>query len=86
MDYSATRLELQRFRQGVTPISKGSRTHSQSEPETQAAKCFLAGVPFPAPGCVQAFRNRVRVARAERARMVCRVRYERVLEGLIRGF
>ena len=41
------------------------------------------GVPFPAPGVLQTFRNRVRVARAERACVVCRVRYERALEGLL---
>lgn len=44
------------------------------------------GVPFPAPGVLQTFHNRVRVARVARVRMVCRVRYESVLEGLLRGF
>ena len=69
------------FREHVTPSPKSLRRHSQSEPETQAAKSFLAGVPFPAPGCVQTFRNRVRVARAERARMVCHVWCVRALDG-----
>ena len=43
------------------------------------------GYPSPPPGVLQTFRNRVRVARAERARMVCHVRYESALEGLIRA-
>lgn len=69
MKYSATRLELQRFRQVVTPISKSLRTHSGAEPEPQAAKSFRMGVPFPAPGVLQTFRNRARGARVERVRM-----------------
>lgn len=46
---------------------------------------YCRGYPSPPPGVLQAFRNRVRVARAERARMVCHVRYESALEGLIRA-
>lgn len=52
----ATRLELQRFQHGVTPFSKSLRTHSQAEPEPPAAKCFWAGVPFPAPYASRRFR------------------------------
>lgn len=81
MKYSATRLELQRFRQVVTPIPNSLRAHSVSEPEPTAAISILYGVPSPAPGVLQTFRNRVRVARAERARMVCRVWCVRALDG-----
>lgn len=49
MKYSATRLELQRFRQVVTPISKSLRTHSGAEPEPPAAKSIVYRVPSPAP-------------------------------------
>ena len=49
MDYSAKRLELQRFRQGVTPFPKSLRRHSAREPDTPAASVNLTGVPFPAP-------------------------------------
>lgn len=37
------------FEKSVTPFPKGSRTHSQSEPVTQAAISILYGVPSPAP-------------------------------------
>ena len=39
------------------------------------------GVPFPTPGVLQTLRNGVRVARVERARMVCRVWCVRALDG-----
>ena len=44
---------------------------------------FCRGYPSPPPGCVQTVQNRVRVARVARACVVCRVRYERALEGLL---
>lgn len=81
MKYSATRLELQRFRQGVTACSNSPRTHSAREPEPQAAKSFLAGIPFPAPGVLQTVRNRRCAGRVERVSMVCRVWCVRALDG-----
>ncbi len=47
---------------------------------------YCRGYPSPPPGVLQTFRNRVRVARVARVRVVCRVRYERVLERRLRAF
>ena len=52
-----------------------------SEPEPTAAISIRTGVPFPAPGVLQTFHNRVRVARAVRVRMVCHVWCVLALEG-----
>lgn len=67
----------------VQKVSGGIRCQNQ---KPKRPFVFCRGYPSPPPGVLQTFRNRVRVARAERVRVVCRVRYERVLEGLIRGF
>ena len=56
--------------------------HSQNQ-NHQRPNRFCRGYPSPPPGVLQTFRNRVRVARVARVRMVCRVRYERVLARLL---
>lgn len=67
-------------------FQKGSERIRGQNQNPMRPNRFCRGYPSPPPGVLQTFRNRVRVARVARVRVVCRVRYESVLEGLIRGF
>ena len=64
------------FQKALERIRRQNQNHKRPN-------LFCRGYPSPPPGVLQTFRNRVRVARVARVRMVCRVRYERVLEGLL---
>ena len=74
------------FSAGCHTFSKKSTNAFTARTRTPSGHFDSIPGTLPAPGVLQTVQNRVRAARAERVRMVCHVRYESVLEGLLWGF
>ena len=71
------------FSAGCHAVSKKSQEAFTARTRHPSGQIVTIRGTLPAPGVFQPSCNRVCVARAERARMVCRVRYESALDGLL---